>query len=73
MPLKRGSIIDADVINPLFCGNDNAERRRIIDRYRNFIVGDRIDIWIKRQNTLKFLTVAEAASEKFWNDSAAGQ
>jgi hypothetical protein len=65
MPIKKGGIIDAAIINPLIGGKDEAGYKRIIERYASFLKGDRMDIWIKRQNTLKFLAVAEEAMSKF--------
>ncbi len=65
MPTKKGSIIDAAIINPLLGGKDKAGYKRIIERYASFLEGDRMEIWIKRQNTLKFLAVAEEAMSRF--------
>jgi hypothetical protein len=65
MPVKRGSIIDAAVINPFMPSRNDEDRKRSIARYENFLRGDRIEIWTKRQNTLKFLKLAEAAQAAF--------
>lgn len=65
MPIKRGGVIDAAVINPLIGGKGEEGYMRITERYASFLRGDRMDIWIKRQNTLKFLKVAEEAIAKF--------
>lgn len=65
MPIKKGGTIDAAVINPLLGGKDDEGYRRIIERYSSFLKGDRMDIWMKRQSTLKFLDVAAGAMAKF--------
>jgi len=65
MPIKRGAVIDAAVINPLLSARDGDVRKRIMDRYDHFLTGDRIDVWIKRQNTLRFLALAEKACVQF--------
>ena len=65
MPLKGGGVIDASVVNPLLGAKDEEGCKRLIGKYASFLQGDRMDIWIKRQNTLKFLVVAEEALQKF--------
>jgi hypothetical protein len=65
MPVKRGSIIDAAVINPFMPSRNDEDRKRIISKYKNFLQGDRIEIWTKRQNTLKFLRLAEIEQAAF--------
>jgi hypothetical protein len=72
MPVKRGSIIDAAVINPFMSSRNDEDRKRVIAKYENFLQGDRIDIWTKRQNTLKFLKVAEAAQAAFLTSLGSG-
>jgi hypothetical protein len=65
MPIKSGGTVDAGIINPFISAEDDKARKRIIVRYEEFLQGDRIDIWKKRQNTLKFLAVAEKAEAGF--------
>jgi hypothetical protein len=65
MPIKRGASIDAAVVNPLLGAKTGEERRKLIGRYEQFLQGNRIDIWMKRQNTLKFLAIADQAAAKF--------
>jgi len=43
MPTKRGSVIDAAVINPLMSARNEEESKRIVDRYDQFLQGDRMD------------------------------
>jgi hypothetical protein len=54
MPLKDGAHIDASVVNPLLSAQNNEGRRRMVQPYEQFLQGNRLDIWLKRQNTLKF-------------------
>jgi hypothetical protein len=65
MPIKRGMSIDATVINPLLPEKTVEGRTKMVERYERFLQGNRIDIWVKRQNTLKFLAVAEAKVAEF--------
>lgn len=65
MPIKRGRFIDAALVNPLLSAPTPKDRARIIGRYDEFLRGDRIDIWMKRQNTLKFLAVADQTTAQF--------
>jgi hypothetical protein len=73
MPIKRGLSIDAGIINPFMSARNYEERRRIVRRYEEFLQGDRIDIWTKRQNTLKFLAIAEEAEAKFRETLGSGE
>ena len=65
MPTERGGIIDAAIVNPLLGGRNEEGCKRVIDRYALFLQGNRMDIWIKRQNTFKFLTVAQETLSRF--------
>ena len=65
MPIKGGAFLDATVINPLVAAKSDEERKRVIGRYDQFLQGNRIDIWTKRQNTMKFLAIAEQAAANF--------
>ena len=65
MPIKQGRCLDAAVVNPLLLGRTDKERAKMIGRYNGYLQGDRIDIWMKRQNTLKFLAVADRAAAQF--------
>jgi hypothetical protein len=73
MPIRRGGFIDAAVINPLFSARTDAERRIIIARYDQFMRGNRIDIWTKHQNTLKFLAIADQATAKWQSTLGIGE
>jgi hypothetical protein len=72
MLTKYGSVIDAAVINPLMSARSDEESKRVVGRYERFLDGDRMDIWVKRQNRLKFLAVAEAAVAEFRSKLASG-
>jgi hypothetical protein len=72
MPIKRGSVIDAAIINPFISARNEEDRKRIMNRYDQFLKGDRIDIWMKRQNTLKFLALAEKAAAEFRQGLSSG-
>jgi hypothetical protein len=65
MPIKRGSTIDAGVINPFLSARNEEDGKRILERYEQFLQGDHIRIWTKRQNTMKFLAIAEEAARNF--------
>jgi hypothetical protein len=73
MPIRRGAFIDASVINPLMASETDVERKKLINRYDQFMQGNRIDIWTKRQNTLKFLEVADEAVAKFRSTLESGE
>jgi hypothetical protein len=73
MPTKRGSVIDAAIINPLTSAKNEDEASHIIARYDQFLRGDRMEIWTKRQNTLKFLAVAQAAVVQFRSNLGSGE
>jgi len=73
MPIKRGSVIDAAVINPFMAARNEEDRKRIMNRYDEFLKGGRIDIWMKRQNTLKFLALAEKAAAEFRQSLGSGE
>ena len=65
MPTKHGSVIDSAIINPLVSARTEEESNYIMGRYEQFLRGDRMDVWIKRQNTLKFLDAARKAVVQF--------
>jgi hypothetical protein len=73
MPIKGGTILDASVINPFISCKSDEDRTRIKTRYEDFLRGDRIEIWAKRQNTLKFLKIDEAAEKRFCEDLGSGE
>jgi hypothetical protein len=68
MPLKGGAVMDAAIINPFLPAKNDEERKLLMERYDHFLTADRMDIWIKRQNTLKFLGLAERAAARFEKD-----
>lgn len=69
MPIKGGGYFDCPIVNPL-AGYSSADMRRdAINRYSRAMEGDRLDIWIKKQNTKEMLHAANIHSErsKPWN------
>ncbi len=63
MPLKTGARLKSLVLNPLYLENSADGRRVIIEGYLEAMQGvDRIDVWLKGQNTLDFLQTAESVA-----------
>lgn len=63
IPLKGGARLNSLVVNPLYLDYSAEERQGTISRYDESMSGvDRLDVWLKRQNTFEFLRAAEAAS-----------
>jgi hypothetical protein len=59
MPLKSGAQLGCCVINPLAFNKSAKEREDVIELYSEVISGNRLDLWIKRQNTLSMLMIAD--------------
>ena len=55
MPVKGAGKLGCYVINPLSNHKNESRRKQLIDIYDSQIDGDKLDIWLKRQNTLSFL------------------
>lgn len=62
IPLKGGRSLKSSVVNPLIFTND---RQAVIDKCENALQGDSLDVWVKRQNTLKFLYYADREQAAF--------
>lgn len=60
MPIKRGGSLDAAVVNPLSFCRGQADRDALLAAYDATLTGETIDVWIKRQNTLKFVSLANS-------------
>ena len=73
MPVKGGAVLDASIVNPFIPCKNEEDRTRIKARYENFLQGDRLEIWTKRQNTLKFLEIAERAYQQFRENLGIGE
>lgn len=58
MPLKNGAHLECAVINPLISVNSTEEMLAMMEKYSAYISGDKLDIWLKRQNTVEFLREA---------------
>lgn len=54
IPFKNGQSLTLRAINPLFYKSDE-QAKSIIQSYKDFMISDNIDIWIKRENTVRFL------------------
>jgi hypothetical protein len=65
MPLKSGAHLDCPVINPLVSATSTEDRKAMIGKYSAFISGDKLDIWLKHQNTIEFLLEAHRQLEQF--------
>lgn len=68
MPIKNGGHLECPVINPLISANSTEEMLLMIERYSAYISGDKLDIWLKRQNTIEFLREAHKRFQEFEND-----
>ena len=66
MPLKGGTRLKSLVINPLYLEN-STDRRNLVSIAFLQSMGrvNRLDVWLKRQNTMDFLEEAELASAQF--------
>ncbi|MGA2936119.1 MAG: hypothetical protein ABSF52_03355 [Syntrophobacteraceae bacterium] len=53
VPMKNGASFTTRVVNPLYLKYDQSNT--IIERYKNAMIGDSMDVWVKREYTLKFL------------------
>jgi|GEM_PF-2370935 len=58
MPLKGGSNLKCPILNPLAVCGDRKEAEEIIRTYSEVMSGERLDIWLKKQNTMEMLEVA---------------
>lgn len=67
MPIKNGGHLECPVINPLVSAASTEETGSMIERYSAYISGDRLDVWLKRQNTIEFLREARGQLEAFEN------
>jgi hypothetical protein len=65
MPLKGGSSLRVPVVNPLFAGKTPEIRRSRLARFDQYLNGNRLDVWLKRQHTMTFLETAQKATETF--------
>lgn len=61
MPLKSGARLQCLIVNPLAFEKDADARLKMREDYSEAMMGERIDIWTKRQNTAEFLEVADRA------------
>ncbi len=65
MPLKDGNRLICSLFNPLYRDSMPINRRKIIDIYEEAMSDERIDVIIKRQNTLRFLQHCENITEAY--------
>lgn len=68
MPIKNGGYLECPVVNPLMSANSVEAMRSMIEKYSAYISGDKLDIWLKRQNTVEFLREALRQFEEFENN-----
>lgn len=64
MPIKGGGHLKCPVLNPLINHKTKEECQEVIEAYSQTMNGDKLDIWTKKQHTMKFL---ELANENFDN------
>jgi hypothetical protein len=63
VPLKYGARLRTPVVNPLYFATSADQRRKIIDAHAKAMSGvERLDVWLKRQNTIEFLEMADISS-----------
>lgn len=67
MPLKGGGRLLCPVINPLAFHKTERERQVIIKAYKKTLMDNRLDVMLKQQYTLEFLTEANKACEAHSN------
>lgn len=65
MPLKSGGRLETLVVNPLYMDSTGLRQSAINCFLEALRRVDRLDVWLKGQNTLEFLHAAEAASAEF--------
>jgi hypothetical protein len=66
VPMKNGNYLTTRLINPFQYNEPNDDADDIIQLYKDYMAGDTIDIWIKRENTLKFLERCKTLSRDAW-------
>jgi hypothetical protein len=66
MPIKGGDYLQCPVLNPLLKGYSSKQhRQQVIKAYSDAMTGNQLDVWLKKQNTMKFLQAAEDTLDKF--------
>lgn len=68
MPIKNGGYLECSVVNPLISAKSVEVMKSMIEKYSDYISGDKLDIWLKRQNTIEFLREALRQFEEFENN-----
>lgn len=68
MPIKNGGQLECPVINPLVSARSTEERRSMIEKYSAYMFENRLDVWLKRQNTIEFLREADRQFVEFENN-----
>ena len=65
MPLKSGAKLRCSVLNPIIMTSTDAEITAYEERYRASMDADRLDVWLKAQNTLDLIHFAKPSTHKF--------
>jgi len=65
MPIKGGAHLSCPIVNPLAFRRTVEERESIVAMYSRIIEGNRLDLWLKHQNTMSFLAECEHLSASF--------
>ncbi len=66
LPLKGGESLNCSVLNPLFREGSPGVRKETADIYDLRMQNQRLDIIIKRQNTMRFLKKCEEETENYY-------
>ena len=67
MPLKDGRTIRVAIVNPLIHANNAGEREALTRRYEAAMESSKIDVQIKKQNALEFLSHANRICEDYYS------
>lgn len=69
MPLKGGDSFICSIVNPLFLIRDSDQRAKTIDRYVTSFDRATIDVLLKKQHTVSFLSTAADATLAFYENT----
>jgi hypothetical protein len=67
MPIKGGDRLPCALLNPLNACKDEKELVKRYDTFANQFASDRIDVLIKKSNTLEFLNLCKDETEKYFD------
>jgi hypothetical protein len=67
VPIKNAGSLECYVLNPLANYDSDEKRRNMFDTYNKAMQGNKIDIWLKQQNTIKLLNAGDESSRKYYD------